>query len=1266
MKMKKLISFLLAAAMTVSVAFPSATVAFAQDNVMDASSNMVMNLEDLESEPVSDEVSEPASVETSEPASDEASEPASDEVSEPASDEASEPASDEASEPASDEASESVVGEDETEASAVEQTAKLFEALPLADAVASMTEEEVEQASAAVGKALDALNALTAEEMDLFTEKYEALYLSVVEDLIPALEEAANNPTEDLSLRPMPETEDIYITLNGYTKDQLKKFPVDEMVNRMTDRLGQKIEVDPNYTHVWVYFSREGFDDVYELNKGDTIDLWAYYYSQTIESITTDYTVYIVLSNGAQLTDTNCHRYIVTVELNTMNTVWGEFDYTLIDESGKNVYSSQMDVRTGNKNLGALGMRVDSHVVYTEGYQVGENYRLKMDGMDELLRQGIQVDVYPMANFLAYRDQGQELTGSLNDQIFTDTGYGANFDTELNADNASAADNMLCFVFSNADNGRVIGTVGLGIQLKPFVERTSLTLWSYENGSMKQLDKEDCYIYQNRLEVQIFPQETDGVVISDVGYIGSVSLRLPEGYQLEGRTYYATLSSDHDKITKVYEGYQRTLELAQTSGAKDVTEQILTSSDNAPYGYTFKGTKDTFNTEFSIFTESGDRLGVMMNVREESAPSLQDPDISFDIRSVNYNGRYLSSYTADMVSGVQLDTYYRIDDKYDVGGYQMVFINEELTDQELRKLVPTFYVPNGFTVNSGGRVESGVTSLEHVLWSKDAANTVAYQVQNSGKEVRNYQVTFVAKKTEPTLFVAGPDKRFVNLTADNYFVHDILVANVGSSELTGLKVELINPVNVKLDDYWTVGGEGNDTLPAFDSTSPIYKTEDETGSNGEYNRYATLANIGKIRLLADGEGKISGTLRITAANGQSRDIELTGIAANPHIVSANLDDAVMYVPYSYMVVTDNMYKWNRTTFKLIDGKLPEGMKLYENTGEIYGTPTESGEFTFTVQADYSSSRFSPSTATYTLKVLDNSNIDVYNQTDEGYEIEMHLGVEQGEGTRDFWIEDPSKDQLFVSSGEFVEFVNLWLNGEYLIPGVDYTAESGSTRITIKSQTFQNKALQEGYNTIAAEFRVDGDYQNELKRTAQNFRLSDIKNEGGSGNGGSNANTNNGASGSTTGDATANPQAQSLNLRFHLADAQGNPMTGMTVELHSSPRTAVSDERGNVYFSNVEFGTHTLTVKDQAGNTLGSRQFVLAAGSSGINGNTLTGAAGGTLLVNVQIADGVLSFVSVIPQTGDEFNLKFWCAVLAISAGAVLGLSVYKKKIQYMH
>ena len=36
-------------------------------------------------------------------------------------------------------------------------------------------------------------------------------------------------------------------------------------------------------------------------------------------------------------------------------------------------------------------------------------------------------------------------------------------------------------------------------------------------------------------------------------------------------------------------------------------------------------------------------------------------------------------------------------------------------------------------------------------------------------------------------------------------------------------------------------------------------------------------------------------------------------------------------------------------------------------------------------------------------------------------------------------------------------MGLWLNGEKLVRGVDYTSVSGSTRITIKSQTLQEKA-----------------------------------------------------------------------------------------------------------------------------------------------------------------------------------------------------------------
>ncbi len=76
------------------------------------------------------------------------------------------------------------------------------------------------------------------------------------------------------------------------------------------------------------------------------------------------------------------------------------------------------------------------------------------------------------------------------------------------------------------------------------------------------------------------------------------------------------------------------------------------------------------------------------------------------------------------------------------------------------------------------------------------------------------------------------------------------------------------------------------------------------------------------------------------------------------------------------------------------------------------------------------------------------------------------------------------DQLFVSSGEYDEFVDFWLNGERLMDEEDCTKESGSTRITIRSQTFQTRA-QEGYNTIAAEFRVDGDSSSDSDSSSSN-------------------------------------------------------------------------------------------------------------------------------------------------------------------------------------
>lgn len=69
-----------------------------------------------------------------------------------------------------------------------------------------------------------------------------------------------------------------------------------------------------------------------------------------------------------------------------------------------------------------------------------------------------------------------------------------------------------------------------------------------------------------------------------------------------------------------------------------------------------------------------------------------------------------------------------------------------------------------------------------------------------------------------------------------------------------------------------------------------------------------------------------------------------------------------------------------------------------------------------------------------------------------------------------------------------------VNGKKLVEGKDYDAEPGSTRITIHGETFENTDYvnQDGENTIALEFRKDGDRNEELKRTSQNFTINVTK------------------------------------------------------------------------------------------------------------------------------------------------------------------------------
>ncbi len=80
------------------------------------------------------------------------------------------------------------------------------------------------------------------------------------------------------------------------------------------------------------------------------------------------------------------------------------------------------------------------------------------------------------------------------------------------------------------------------------------------------------------------------------------------------------------------------------------------------------------------------------------------------------------------------------------------------------------------------------------------------------------------------------------------------------------------------------------------------------------------------------------------------------------------------------------------------------------------------------------------------------------------------GYELTELVPDMYFDSLADDgnTLLVSAGPFEEFQALYLDGVKLVPGVDYTAESGSTRITILNQTLKSRGA--GTHTLTLQFR----------------------------------------------------------------------------------------------------------------------------------------------------------------------------------------------------
>lgn len=966
---------------------------------------------------------------------------------------------------------------------AIENVVRLFEALPTASDLSSMSSDEINIVMQQMTEAINAFDALGNKECDYIIENYPELYDNVMNKLSGALAELQQGGIGTMSLLPLEEVK-AYLMLTGYTEETLSAMPVDSLLNMLEDSDGNKVEIANDATTVWKY-SKDDVDGIeeyeeYSIGANETMNI---YPGDGIDTFQFE----IIVGDKGQLNSTN-KRYIVVAYLT--DDFEEDLDLEIYIQSEDNT-RTQAVPSDCKKWIWKYDEETDEIVFDLSfdgslGESLADNGTVWLNFKSKLAENPrVQIEIYPV---LVYEIEGKTyyvtikspITSQILNQNMEVTGSGYQIAGERNTDETFQ---MVTYIDGEEYSQKYIG----------------VRYWNWY-----PLHDGKLFSMQDEVKTNVF--EDVSTEFDAKTHVSNITFELKENLSASDQYYFdydlvrqlnygsgSKVNCDN-WVKKIVLGHYDTIEEAEAAGAEDVTSEVLSNgylSDYSGAGIDFTVFKYYRLSE--SFPLAYDTLADKINVRavENSnswraftdAPIIGEADPWLRVTGATDNdGNEYDTYVVENGKNINMDTYYGY-------GYQTIFIND--ADADLSQLKPTFWYANTDRVyavsnDSGDRVDE-----DHIRdFSSENQQYTGIIIDNDQENERNYWVTFKKLNNNgPELYVYGPSEREVILDEYFEFKHDILIANIGNEPLEDISVELVDAENVKLDPYWTVGGAENDKLAPFTST-----TSD--------TQYGELANLAKIRLLPAGEGEVKGTLIISAKDQDPVMITLNGTAQNPEIITETLSDAVKYVPYQQIVATNNMHDWVETKFSIVDGELPEGVTLNSDTGEIYGAPkvpegNEDVTYTFTVEAEYfvegHEGYFEPSRKEYTLTVKPNTDENVYLATDseDGYAIEEHIGTQTGEYS--FELEGIA-DTLFVSGGEYGEFVGLWLNGELLEPGVDYDSESGSTRVTIKAQTFENKTDPDGTNTIAMEFRKDtngdgtGDSGAEMNRTAQNFTV----------------------------------------------------------------------------------------------------------------------------------------------------------------------------------
>lgn len=587
--------------------------------------------------------------------------------------------------------------------------------------------------------------------------------------------------------------------------------------------------------------------------------------------------------------------------------------------------------------------------------------------------------------------------------------------------------------------------------------------------------------------------------------------------------YYKGGQSSLSDVTAAYVGKYLSIAEANAAGIQDIKGSLFDTGYWANYSQgiyftIFVGADGTENQKIYYYN---------IKAEEGTTPKNTDPTLSSNtqVRFTGLrdgSGGYVPCYIAPLS-----------DDSYGEDNFVTIWVK---LDADLTNLAPVFSKSdsiNLYTTDENVPEISGESSHDFskgpVQYTASAENKKAsrnywLKIVKASDGIGQLYINSLEDADSNTRTESGIIYSTRQVMLDGYhdYIHDIWLANIGTADIPALSSELVSDV-VELDEYWRLNGDYK--LSGFSTIDEDYVN----APNGE------LPNLAKIRLKAkagiENGTEVSGTLTIKSAGTPLMVLTLTGTVGDPCITTKEIPQAVKYVPYGTMIQNNNKYSWNTVSYELLDGTLPGGMMVMPN-GELYGVPTEAGEFTFTVRMNNSGDarhRFGSSSRTFTLTVVENTDPNVDGATDSGYDLTQRV--------QDIYLDAsgnavlPEESRTMVSQGVYGEFVDIFLDGVKLVPGTDYNSESGSTRITILNQTLlMSGASSAGTHTLGVEFRIPGD--NTLKRAAQNYVIHYGSNTGGSG----------GSSGSGSSGGSSNAGGNGNNS--NLWNANANMLNGV--------------------------------------------------------------------------------------------------------------------------